>query len=637
MNAKTKQKKNPQIEMSGARAVSVGLEVFDVDLTEGMSAAFNEHKFDYVVAPLVHPRFVRDPRAGNAIGGFTRSDLLLSSSQWNSCVIGKSSAWIELDAPDDALRLRSEAAFQQEIAWAAHLALSGVLLPPPRAPATNYARSVAKALAGLHYLRLLIRVPLVATKPLSVNSSSSDGGADDDDDDADGDVSWRWWNELRVLCEQHKNLYPVLEVTAQLPSDSAALDRWFGEPVQALILPTSIFLANRHGFPVLSKAHQAFVLRMAAHRVQFVISGAARSEKGGLIAYHEYVRHLLQRDASAAAGDPFDAPYRDVLQSPLQPLQDNLESQTYETFERDPVKYDQYQEAIRKALLVHAPDASQPVVLMVVGAGRGPLVRAAFRAADAAQRRLRVYAVEKNPNAIVTLMAQKEALPQWRDSVTVVSADMRAWQAPELADILVSELLGSFGDNESSPECLDGAQKFLKPGGISIPRSYVSFVAPVTSQRLHNEVRAIGAGELKHFETPYVVKLHNVKLLAPPQPCFTFEHPTPQPANNDRYGALSFVVECDALVHGFAGYFDATLFDDVHVSIEPSTHSPGMFSWFPLFFPLRTPHTVAAGSTLTVHFWRRADGHRMYYEWAVTAPFVTPIHNPAGRSYHIGL
>jgi hypothetical protein len=27
---------------------------------------------------------------------------------------------------------------------------------------------------------------------------------------------------------------------------------------------------------------------------------------------------------------------------------------------------------------------------------------------------------------------------------------------------MVSELLGSFGDNELSPECLDGAQAFLK-------------------------------------------------------------------------------------------------------------------------------------------------------------------------------
>jgi protein arginine N-methyltransferase 5 len=27
---------------------------------------------------------------------------------------------------------------------------------------------------------------------------------------------------------------------------------------------------------------------------------------------------------------------------------------------------------------------------------------------------------------------------------------------------MVSELLGSFGDNELSPECLDGAQRYLK-------------------------------------------------------------------------------------------------------------------------------------------------------------------------------
>ncbi len=73
----------------------------------------------------------------------------------------------------------------------------------------------------------------------------------------------------------------------------------------------------------------------------------------------------------------------------------------------------------------------------------------------------------------------------WGDLVTIVSEDMRRWTAPEAADILVreapapreharpradwvlllgqvSELLGSFGDNELSPECLDGAQRFLR-------------------------------------------------------------------------------------------------------------------------------------------------------------------------------
>ena len=37
-------------------------------------------------------------------------------------------------------------------------------------------------------------------------------------------------------------------------------------------------------------------------------------------------------------------PFYDYLQAPLQPLMDNLENQTYETFEKDPVKYRQYEE-----------------------------------------------------------------------------------------------------------------------------------------------------------------------------------------------------------------------------------------------------------------------------------------------------
>ena len=41
--------------------------------------------------------------------------------------------------------------------------------------------------------------------------------------------------------------------------------------------------------------------------------------------------------------------------------------------------------------------------VQVVGAGRGPLVRASLSAAQRANRKLRIYAVEKNPNAIISL------------------------------------------------------------------------------------------------------------------------------------------------------------------------------------------------------------------------------------------
>jgi hypothetical protein len=59
-------------------------------------------------------------------------------------------------------------------------------------------------------------------------------------------------------------------------------------------------------------------------------------------------------------------------QAPLQPLQDNLESQTYETFEKDVTKYACYQAAVAAALVDRVPEEqcdAVTTVLMVVGAG----------------------------------------------------------------------------------------------------------------------------------------------------------------------------------------------------------------------------------------------------------------------------
>lgn len=49
---------------------------------------------------------------------------------------------------------------------------------------------------------------------------------------------------------------------------------------------------------------------------------------------------------------------------------------------------------------------------------------------------------------------------------------MRSFNPKEKADIIVSELLGSFGDNELSPECLDGVMRTLKraSSGLSTSR-----------------------------------------------------------------------------------------------------------------------------------------------------------------------
>lgn len=78
----------------------------------------------------------------------------------------------------------------------------------------------------------------------------------------------------------------------------------------------------------------------------------------------QYIEHLFTTLPKVSEQEEFEGPYLDYLQMPLQPLADNLESQTYETFERDPIKYRQYEAAV-KAALMDTP-VEKETVLMVV-------------------------------------------------------------------------------------------------------------------------------------------------------------------------------------------------------------------------------------------------------------------------------
>lgn len=612
--------------------------------------------FDFILPPLMDPSYRPSIATNGSEAGllpFAGSDLVLSPLQWSSHVVGKISSWIDLDSEDEALRQDSETALRQEIAWASHLSLQACLLPPPRGTSCgNYARCVNQILQGLNNMQLWLRLPLEKSDDDALDRNSDQVNERSVD-------SWQWWNSFRLLCEHHSQLSIALDILSSLPSDNS-LGRWFGEPVRAAIIHTDAFLTNARGYPCLSKRHQKLIAAFFNHSIQIVICGkpvhstSIEILEGSnhtddlsdgiashpLRTYLDYVGYLYQRMEPLPEQERFEIGYRDFLQSPLQPLMDNLEAQTYETFEKDTVKYSQYQRAVSKALLDRVPDekASTTVtVLMVVGAGRGPLVRASLQAAEETGRRLKVYAVEKNPNAVVTLHSLVK-LEGW-ENVTIISCDMRNWNAPEKADILVSELLGSFGDNELSPECLDGAQRFLKQDGISIPSSYTSFIQPVTASKLYNDVKS--HKDLQHFETAYVVKLHSVARLSPSQPVFTFTHPNHSTNKcNQRYTKLHFEIPKDTgsvMVHGFAGYFDATLYKDVHLGIEPSMATPNMFSWFAIFFPLRTPVCIQSGVPLEVHFWRCCSTTKVWYEWGITSPSSSPIHNCNGRSYWVGL
>lgn len=110
-----------------------------------------------------------------------------------------------------------------------------------------------------------------------------------------------------------------------------------------------------------------------------------------------------------------------------------------------------------------------------------------LNAALRTKRDIVVYAIEKNPNAIQTLRAMHRQL-KWGEKVRIVEADMRLYQPEYYSDIILSELLGSFADNELSPECLIGAQRFLLAGGLFVPHNSTSLMACCMSANIFQNV-----------------------------------------------------------------------------------------------------------------------------------------------------
>lgn len=140
------------------------------------------------------------------------------------------------------------------------------------------------------------------------------------------------------------------------------LDMWLAEPVKAIIVPAEIFVSNPKGYPVLKKAHQAFIkklmekvcyfnhsLDLRAYTVQttpyiaLTIPPTQLHPMATPNSYSEYINFLNNHLTKMDPVEQFAFGYQDFLQNPLQPLMDNLDNSMYATFESDPIKYQEYE------------------------------------------------------------------------------------------------------------------------------------------------------------------------------------------------------------------------------------------------------------------------------------------------------
>ena len=162
----------------------------------------------------------------------------------------------------------SQVAFHAELDWALHLGLSAVLLPMLRHPSEYalYSQAINSHLKiATSQLHMWLQIPLVPRK-LKEKVSGDQVGIKNRLEE----TSWEMWNRIRCLCGHSARLHACLVLTKELPERSE-LGRWMGESVKGMIVPTSVFLQNKKGFPVLPVKHQEFIVSMFDYNVQFII------------------------------------------------------------------------------------------------------------------------------------------------------------------------------------------------------------------------------------------------------------------------------------------------------------------------------------------------------------------------------
>ncbi|KRX10596.1 hypothetical protein PPERSA_05416 [Pseudocohnilembus persalinus] len=541
-------------------------------------------RFDFVVTSIF-PKDIKREKNKFQLHDSThiKSDMILNN--WKQVALRCSN--LDLDCEDEEEAKLNKFLLKQEIGYAAYLGCYAIILPFPKSSnCPNFIRTISKLHKNQFFgsCQIWLSIPLVANKEHD---------------------TWDLFQSIKQSLNfgSQKVLGVALQVRQNLPPQNI-LARWQAENLRLIEIPTKIFTQNSKNMPILSKDHEAFILDVFKYQPNFLIQTQQDNQIPDL-EYKNYLCYVFGKQPKMNEEQMLTVDFYDVLQDPLQPYKHNLESGTYQVFEADEPKYNLYEEAVYKALMTK--NMEDTTVIFLVGAGRAPILRRALKAADRANRKIYIYAVEKNPYAVQTIKYLNEKYAsEWKGRVELVAKDMKLWQPEKKADILLSELLGSFGDNELSPECLEWAQQYLKEDGISIPYNYTSFLTPVACQQISDCCPKRDITYLVYMNTKY----YTSKI----QSVFTFTHPN-QNQKFKQFKSLKFNFTENNYLHGLAGFFESVLHSDVLMSINPDTHTPDMLSWFPIFIPFDKPFFVYKSDTLVINIWRKANKTSIWYEW----------------------
>ncbi|MDD4909372.1 MAG: 50S ribosomal protein L11 methyltransferase [Candidatus Omnitrophica bacterium] len=279
----------------------------------------------------------------------------------------------------------------------------------------------------------------------------------------------------------------------------------------------------------------------------------------------------------------------------------------------------------RRAIKAVVPEGS---VVADLGAGSGIL---SFFALQAGAKR--VYAIEnENIIKVARKVAQRNKM---RRRIIFINRNSRTASLPEKVDVVVSECLSHFAVcGGMVSELAHFRDKYLKPGGIVVPRGIRMYLAPVESGKYFREVQfwrgnkyGIDFSCAQEFSNNnvYIVSLGPGNLLATARAAAEIDLLAGYPdemlsVNTD------FTASRSGRLHGLLGWFDVTLSDGICLD---TLRAEGLRSWQQVFFPLDKEIRARKGERISARLsLKRADDETCFcFEWAVSGRGFSESHS----------
>ncbi len=243
---------------------------------------------------------------------------------------------------------------------------------------------------------------------------------------------------------------------------------------------------------------------------------------------------------------------------------------------------------------------------------------------------LALWALEAGAKKVYGIDVNKEIIPDaiariknagFSDKFELFNALSYDVTLPEKVDVITSEILGNLADNQEMTPILEDARKrFLKDDGVFIPSNVKTFLVPIDSKPIHEQVKN---GQYKNlndnyslpelmnrfgvrntFDMPFNAIIPSSCSLSEPQIVKEFNFNGTDDAEYTT--STIYKISRDGIFTGFKGYFVAQLSPHsmLDISGDDIANRKTSDCWKHLFLGIETPFEVKVGDELHLNYSR---------------------------------